>query len=120
MSAVDTIRPASTRVSVARLAEQVIVRSSGVSATQGRGRWLTPDGERVVSGVVVGMTGAGRVDVALHLIAAWPPRPLPPIAAQLRRELASDAAAAGLGDQLGEISVTIHDLADPGEQEAGR
>lgn len=120
MSALDTVRPATTRVSVARLAEQVIVGNPGVSATRGRGRWLTLDGERVVSGVVVGMTGAGRVDVALHLIAAWPPQPLPPLAEQLRWELANEAAAAGLGDRLGEIAVTIHDLADPGEEVAAR
>jgi len=115
MTAVDHIRPASTRVAIARLAEEVVGRTVGVSATRGRGRWLTADGERTIDGVVVGQTAAGATDVDLHLIAEWPARPLPPLADQLRWELRADAASAGLGDHLGEIEVSVHDFKLPGE-----
>lgn len=117
MPALDGTPPASTRVSIARLAEQVVGRTAGVSATRGRGRWLTADGGRSIDGVVVGQTAAGVADVELHLIAEWPARPLPPLADRLRRELMADAAAAGLGERIGEIDVSVHDLKVPGDEE---
>lgn len=113
----DVTRPASTRVSVARLAEQVVARNAGVSATRGRGRWLTVDGGRSIDGVAVGQTPAGRVDVELHLIAEWPAQPLPALADQLRRELIAAATDAGCGERLGEIDISIHDFKVPDEAE---
>lgn len=115
MPTLDRTRPASTRVSIARLAETVVGRTPGVSATRGRGRWLTADGERSIDGVVVGQTAAGVADVELHLIAEWPARPLAPLADQLRWELMADAASAGLGDRIGEIDVSVHDFKMPDE-----
>jgi hypothetical protein len=120
MSTLDAAPPVSTRVQIARLAERVVARCSGVSATRSSGRWLTLDGERAIDGIVVARTPAGRVEVELHLIATWPPEPLPPLAEQLRRELVATAGRSGLGERLGEIEVFVHDVqpaaAGPGER----
>jgi uncharacterized alkaline shock family protein YloU len=110
MNTLDETRPASTRVSVARLAEGVLARSEGVGATRGRGRWFTADGERSIDGIVVAETAAGRIDVDLHLDAEWPARPLPALADQIRWELNAEAVKAGLGTRIGEIDISVHDF----------
>src|ERR1700754_123088 len=109
MSTPDVTRPVTTRVVVARLAEQAIAAADGVFATRGRGRWLTADGDREIPGVVVGEDGAGHIDVALHLIASWPPRPLPELVDGLRTRFTTAAARAGLGERLGLVDATIQD-----------
>ena len=115
MGSEGAIRPASTRVSIARLAEAVIAADPGVSPTPGQGRWLTPDGEKVIPGVVVGATADGRVDVQLHLVGAWPPQPLPETVSRLQQQLTEAAVAVGIGERLGRIDVSIHDFAEPAE-----
>jgi hypothetical protein len=110
MNALDTTRPASARIGIARLAEQVIAADPGVGPTRGGARWLTRDGDRVIDGVVVAAAGSGRVEVDLHLVAYLPPRPLGEQAESLRAALTRAARQAGIGTLLGEIDVTIHDL----------
>lgn len=114
----DLDRPISTRIAIARLAEREIAADPGVSPTDGGGRWLTRDGDRAIAGVVAIASGGGRVDVALHLVAHLPPRPLEQQVAVLRAELQASAQHAGLSDILGRIDVAIHDLRVPGEGEA--
>jgi hypothetical protein len=100
---------------IARLAGAVIAADPGVSATREGGRWLTHDGERVIPGVVVAAGGDGKVEVDLHLLAYMPPRPLAQQADGLRETLVAAARRAGVGESLGEIDVTIHDLVAPEE-----
>ncbi len=109
-------RPVTGRVLLARMAEQVIALEGGVSTTAGRDRrWVTADLDREIEGVVVAETGHGhgQADIDLHLVADWPPEPLQQLAAQLRRRLRRSAAMAGLGDRVGEIGVSIHDVREP-------
>jgi hypothetical protein len=117
MSTPDVTRPVTTRVVVARLAEQAIAVTDGIFATRGRGRWLTGDGDREIPGVVVGEDGAGHIDIALHLIASWPPRPLPELVHGLRERLTAAAVRAGLGERIGRIDAIIHDVGDAGAGE---
>lgn len=112
---VDSHRPTSNRIAIARLAERVVGADPGVSLTQGGDRWLTRDGDRVIGGIVVAASAGGRVDVSLHLVAHLPPRPLRQQAAALRSELRLAVGKAGLAETLGEVDVTIHDLREPGE-----
>jgi hypothetical protein len=115
MSSPEPTRPTSTRIVLARLAEQVIAADPGVGATREGGRWLTRDGDRVIPGVVVAAAGDGRVDVAIHLVAYMPPRPLREQADGLRAALTMAARRTAVAESLGEIDVTIHDLVAPEE-----
>jgi hypothetical protein len=110
MNALEKTRPTSARIGIARLAQQVIAADPGVGPTRGGARWLTRDADRVISGVVVAVDGAGRVEVDLHLVAYLPPRPLGEQATSLRAALFTAAQRAGGVADLGEIDVTIHDL----------
>jgi hypothetical protein len=112
---VDARRPTSSRIALARLAERVVAADPGVSPAEG-GLWLTRDGDRLIPGVVVAAGAGGRVDVSLHLVAHLPPRPLELQVATLRAELVEAARTAGLGERLGPIDVTIHDLRQPGAE----
>lgn len=113
--AADASRPVSGRVLLARLAEQVIAVSDGVSTTPGGDRrWVTADGDRLIEGIVVAETRLGQVDVELHLVVDWPPQPLDQLASHLRRRLTRSASLAGLGDRLGASHVAIHDVREPG------
>ena len=116
----EATRTASTRISMARLAERVIALEVDVSPVQGGTRWQTRDGERAIAGVTVVAAGASRVAVGLHLIAHLPPPPLERRADQIRQALARAATDAELGDRLGEVDVTFHDLRDPAEIEKPR
>ena len=113
-------RPASGRVLLARLAEQVIAGQDAVSATAGRGeRWSTADGDQLIDGVVVAATGR-RLDVELHVVAEWPPEPLQQLAARLRGGLERSASYSRLSDQLGDVDVAIHDVRERGDTGAVR
>jgi hypothetical protein len=113
MGALESTRPTSTRIVVARLAEAVITADPGVSATREGGRWLTQDGDRAIEGVVVAAAGDGRVEVDLHLVAHLPPRPLEQQARGLREALVAAAKRTGVAGSLGAVDVTIHDLVAP-------
>ena len=115
MSSLESTRPASTRIVIARLAEQVVAADPAVSATQGGGRWLTRDGDRVIPGIVAAASGDGRVEVGLHLNAYMPPRPMAQQAADLRSDLMRAARQVGVAESVGEIDVSIHDLVAPEE-----
>jgi hypothetical protein len=110
MSPLESTRPISRRIAIARLAEAVVAADPGVGATREGGRWLTRDGDRVIAGVVVAAAGDGRVDVAIHLVAYMPPRPLREQATALREALVAAARRTGVAESLGNIDVTIHDL----------
>jgi hypothetical protein len=58
----------------------------------------------------------GRVEIALHVDATWPPPPLAAVAEALRGRLARSAQAAGLDDRLGPVAVSFHDVRAPGEE----
>ena len=120
MSPLEATRPASARIGIARLAEEVIAADPGVGPTAGNGRWVTRDGDRVLPGVVVAASGAGRVDVDLHLVAFLPLRPLDQQAASVRAGLAGAARRAGAAGRLGEIDVTFHDLRERVAEEEAR
>jgi hypothetical protein len=110
MNPLESTRPTSRRIAIARLAEQVIAVDPGVGAAREGGRWLTLDGDRMIPGVVVTAAGGGRVEVDLHLVAYLPPRPLEQQAESLRAALLAAARKTGVAESLGEIDVTIHDL----------
>jgi hypothetical protein len=108
--------PATERVRLARLAEAAVAATKGVTATAGRtGVWATPDGDRTIPGVVAVALPKGRVEIALHLDAMWPPPPLSTVADALRDRLARSAQAAELGDRLGPVAVSFHDVYAPEE-----
>lgn len=111
----DPRHPISTRIAIARSAERVVAADSGVSPTDGGGRWLTRDGDRTIPGIVAAASGDGRVGVGLHLVAHLPPRPLAHQVASLRSEILASARRARLGEGLGRIDVTIHDLREADE-----
>lgn len=113
MNSPESTRPASRRIVVARLAEQVIAADPGIGATRQGGNWLTLDGDRVIPGVVVAAAADGRVEVDLHLVAYLPPRPLGKQADDLREALVAAARRAAVAEALGEIDITIHDLVAP-------
>lgn len=102
-------RPVSGRVLLARLAEQTIAGSDGVSAAEDL-RWSTPDGDHRIAGVLAAADGGGRVDVELRVVIDWPPRPLEQVAADLRQALTRRAAIAQLDDRLGKVQIRIHDI----------
>jgi|SRR5829696_6496821 len=108
--------PATERVRLARLAEEAVAATKGVAASVGRtGVWATPDGGRTIPGVVAIALPQGRVEIALHVDAIWPPPPLTRVADTLRDRLVRSAQAAGLGDRLGPVAVSFHDVRAPGE-----
>lgn len=78
-------------------------------------RWQTPDGPQAIRGVVAVAQPDGRYELELHLVVAWPPGPLERLASDLRRRIQIAAVRAGLEDQIGEISIHIDGVLDPGE-----
>lgn len=104
-------RASTRRVQLARAAHSAIVRMKGVSATAGPdSRWRTLDGDRSIEGVVAVESADGRVELGLHLRAAWPPPPLSEVGERLRELVARSAHDAALGDVLGEVRVFFHDV----------
>lgn len=112
----DGPRPASVRVALARLADGVVARMAGAALSAGPDRrWLTPDAPHAIRGVVAVAQPDGRYELELHLVVAWPPGPLERLASDLRRRIQVAAKRAGVEDQIGEISVHIDEVLDPGE-----
>ena len=110
-SSIDSTRPATARVRLARIARRVVEADGRVSATAGAGRWLTPDGDRTIDGVVAAEAVTGAIDLGLHLVAIAPTEPLEQRASLLRQAIVGQAIAAGLDDRLGGIDVSFHDVA---------
>jgi hypothetical protein len=108
----DIDPPLSERVGLARLARDVIDSTPGVVATIGpAGRWQTIGSGQTISGVLAVDDSDGRVDIELHLLARWPPvGALEQIGEQLRAHVRRSAAAAGLGERLGAVSVAFDDV----------
>jgi hypothetical protein len=104
--------PSSGRAGLADLAGRTIAATAGVTATSGpAGRWQTVGPARAVAGVVAVEDGRGRVELELHLTVSWPPATsLEQLAEQLRERLRRSAAAAGMDDRLGAVSIAFHDV----------
>ena len=119
LSPVESERPPSPRVALARLAAAVLVAEPTVVPTAGLGRWATSDGSGRIDGVVAAEGADGTVEVELHLSARWPTGSLPRLAEDLREEVREAARRTGLGGRLGEVAVSIHDI-DFGDEEAVR
>jgi hypothetical protein len=104
--------PVSERVGLARLAQDVIAATDGVTATAGpAGRWRTIASQEAIPGVLAAAGDDGRVDVEVHLVARWPPpMPLEQLAEQLRAHLRREAAGAGMDERLGAVSVAFDDV----------
>lgn len=100
---------------LARLACAKALAADGVAAGDvgPSGVWQTADGDDVLEGIVVTARSDGRLDVALHLVAGWPTPPLHAVAAEIRDGVSSAAGDAGLGERLGELSVSFGDLQEP-------
>ncbi len=113
----ETDRPATARVRLARIAERVIDADRRVSATAGAGRWLTRDGDRTIAGVVAAEAVTGVIDLDLHLVVASPTEPLEQRASMLRQAIVAQTIEADVVDRLGGIDVTFHDVAAAGESE---
>jgi hypothetical protein len=108
----DTGPPVSGRVGLARLAAQAIALTAGVTATAGpAGRWRTVGSGQTIPGVLAVEDGRGHVEIELHLVARWPPQmPLERLGEQVRGRLRRSAAIAGIGAQLGAVSVAFDDV----------
>lgn len=104
--------PVSERVGLARVARDVIDSIPGVTPTAGpAGRWQTIGSGHTIPGVLAVDDSGGRVDIELHLLARWPPlMALEQIGEQLRSRLRRSAAAAGLGERLGAVSIAFDDM----------
>jgi hypothetical protein len=112
MPAPDLAAPVSGRAGLADLAGRAIAATAGITATSGpAGRWQTAGPTRPIAGVVAVEDGRGRVELELHLAAAWPPAmSLQQLAEQLRERLRRSAEAAGMDDRLGAVSIAFHDV----------
>lgn len=108
----DLRLPVSGRVGLARLAREAIALTDGVTGTPGPdGRWRTVGSHQVVPGVLAVEDGRGRVEIELHLVARWPPQTsLEQVGERVRERLRRSAAAAGLGEWLGPVSVFFDDV----------
>lgn len=103
-------RPRSVRVRLARIAAGVIALDSTVEPNSGRGRWMTLDGREQIAGVVAAEGADGKVEVELHLDLAWPPPPIERVAELIRDDVTAAARRDDLGDRLGRVDITVHDL----------
>jgi hypothetical protein len=118
MPSLESTRPATARVRLARIAERVVEADARVTATAQGVRWVTRDGDRTIAGVVVAESASGAVDMGLHLIVAAPTEPLEGLAAELRQAIADGARRDSLAERLGTIDVAFHDVAIPTPEEA--
>lgn len=111
-SPVNLGTPASGRVGLAQLAGRAIASTDGVAGTAGpAGRWRTVGSQQAIPGVLAVEDGRGRVDIELHLIAAWPPQTsLQQLGARVREQLHSSAGVAGMSGRLGAVSVFFDDV----------
>jgi hypothetical protein len=99
-------------VVLAQLAGQAIDRTPGVTATTGpAGRWRTIGSQQTIPGVLAVEDGQGRVDIEVHLVVRWPPpMALETLGEQFRGRLRRSAGTAGMGEQLGAVSVAFDDV----------
>ena len=94
---------------MARLALDAARSLDGVvDATSGRGRWVTPDRNGVVSGAIAVVRPDGRFDVELHLVAGLVP--LHPLGDRIRERVERDARVAGVAELIGPIHVAFEDV----------
>lgn len=114
--------PATTRrVWLARAASTAIAQTDDLRATAGpQGRWRTLDGARSLDGVVAIEGGDDRVELALHVDAVWPPRPLAELADEVRLRTIGEAENAERDGELGSVRVFFHDVVDPDQRTARR
>lgn len=103
----------SDRVRLAAQAVDGATRVDGVTAADAgpRGLHVTNSGSTVVVGALVVAEPGGRYSIDLGLCAQLVP--LEALADRVREGVARSAVGAGLGDRVGAISVTFHDLAAP-------
>lgn len=108
----------SERVALALVAQRAIAAMPGVCATGGPGgRWRTVGSQEVILGVLAAESGAGLIDVELHLVARWPLEgSLEELAEQLRARLRRAASIAGMGERLGAVAVAFYDVLTDGER----
>jgi hypothetical protein len=108
----------SERVALALAAEQAIAGTPGVVATSGPGgRWRTVGSQQVVPGVVAAESGAGCIDVELHLAARWPlERSFEELGEQVRARLWRAAQIAGMAERLGAVAVAFDDVLTDAER----
>jgi hypothetical protein len=119
MPSLESTRPATARVRLARIAERVVEADPRVAPTGG-GRWVTRDGDRTIAGVVVAESVTGAVDIALHLVVAESTEPLATRAGLVRQAIVTAAVVADLTGRLGAIDIEFHDLAPPETEGAPR
>lgn len=101
------------RVLLARAALGAALAVPGVAGpTAGRaGLHVTADRSERLAGVTAAADAGGRFSVDLYLVARLVP--LAPLVEAVRRRVADAAMAAGLGDALGAVNVTIADVEHP-------
>jgi hypothetical protein len=99
-------------VALAHIAGQAIDRTPEVTATTGpAGRWKTIGSRETIPGVLAVEDGRGRVDIEVHLVVRWPPpMALEQLGEQFRGRLRRAAGTAGMGEQLGAVSVAFDDV----------
>lgn len=105
-----------SRVTLARLALDVVSRIPGVAGIDARagGRCVTADPPSgVLRGVSVIAQPDGRYEVSLCLVARMVP--LVPLGGDIRRRLGARAAREGLLDQLGAVNVEFSQAVSAGE-----
>jgi hypothetical protein len=113
--ATEPPRPVSERVALAQLALEGALSVEGVvSASAGpSGIWITADESVRVVGVVAAALSDGRYGVSLHLVVR--PVPLHALAERVRERVERNAAAAGLGQVLGPLDVSVEDVVSGAE-----
>ncbi len=104
----------STRATLARVARAAAIATTGVvETTSGPTRmWVTMDRTERIPGVVSTALADGTYGVELHLTAGLVP--LHPLADSVRGAVGGAIRAAGHGDLLGPIDISIDDIAAPG------
>lgn len=103
----------STRATLARLARAAAIATTGVvETTSGPTRlWVTMHRTERIPGVVSTALPDGTYGVELHLTTGLVP--LHPLADSVRGAVGGAIRAAGLGDSLGPVDITIDDIDTP-------
>jgi hypothetical protein len=108
-----TVAPGSARVRLAALALEAARAVDGVVAADAgpNTRHITTSGSTTVLGVLVVAESGGGYSIDLGLQARLVP--LGALADAVRTSVVGSITRAGLGDLLGPVSVTFHDIAGP-------